>query len=1065
MELKEKIHFIGLGGIGMSGIARMYMELGHPVQGSDVKNTPILSELQKQGARVLIGHDPRHLEGAKLVVYSSSIKEDHPERVEALRRGIRLIHRADALAALCREKFTLAIAGTHGKTTTTALVGLILKEAGHDPSVVVGGVVELLGGNARTGQGREMVIEADESDASFLKFSPDIEIITNIEKEHLDFYGTVDRMEQAYRDFILRLRPGGRWIACAEDPCISRLAFESQVPVLLYGLDPSYDFYATEIIECPQGTRGVTFQAWHKKKCLGLVKMKILGKHNVLNALGAIAATSLCGVDFSAVQRALEKFEGAGRRFDIKYESPDTLIVDDYAHHPTEIKKTLAAARVLAKKRILAVFQPHRFSRTEDLLSDFATSFGDADQLLITDIYAAGEKPLEGISGERVSQVVRSAGHPDVAYVPREEVVQKMRALIRPGDLVIALGAGDVYQVAKELSFFRGVRGKVLAEEPLSRHTSIKIGGPAEYWIEPEDVEDLKNVLWECRTRGLRVRIFGAGSNVLAADEGVRGVVLHLGAPYFRQMVSLAPGKILARAGVMNNLLIQYGLEKGLGGFEFLSGIPGSIGGAVVMNAGSHNQSVDEFLQEVLLLDLDGNLRWAKKEELSFQYRSSGIKNQIVLEAVFLFPQAPLEKTKTKLEEYHEHRAKTQDLWHASAGCLFKNPEKAGCSSGRLIDEAGLKGFAVGKAQVSEKHANFLINLGGATSKQVQELMVRVRETVKEKTGIELETEVRLISDIESSSVIPAFGVSSGKIAVLAGGPSCEREISLISGKAVFEALKNKGFDVLLLDPVGDFVSTLKSEKVVMVFLALHGTFGEDGVIQKMLEEAGLAYTGSGPVASELAFDKSKAQTIFKREGILVPEFALFHNLEEIAGFKPTRFPVVVKPACSGSSVGVTIVSKKEDVARACEEAFRYSPTILVEEYIAGRELTVGILAEEALPIVEVIPSEKFYDYQAKYKSGGTQYEFPAKLTPEEVRVVHAAALKAYRALGCRVMARVDVILSQGEPYVLEVNTIPGLTGKSLLPKAAQAAGIEFGDLCVKIMQLSTQPNEVIQKW
>ncbi len=1047
---KERVHFIGIGGIGMSGIARMYLTRGYAVQGSDLSASDLLAELEKMGARIMIGHDSSHISGATVVVYSSSIGKDHPERVAAAEKGIRVIHRADALAALCLDKFTIAVTGTHGKTTTTALTGLILKDAGHDPSVVVGGVVDLLGGNARTGRGEEMVIEADESDASFLKFSPDIEIITNIEKEHLDHYGTVEKMEDAYRDFIRKLRPGGRWIGCGEDPCVRRLAAEKINPCILYGFDPAFDFYATDIAECPSGQIGVSFKVWNAGRCLGSVRMGVPGRHNALNALAAIAAATLRGVEFSVVQQALLKFGGAGRRFDVRYEGPDVMIVDDYAHHPTEILKTLAAAKALGRKRIFAVFQPHRYSRTESMLAEFAGAFADADKIFITDIYAAGEKPIKNVSAESVCRAVLGSGHPDVSYVPRAQVENSVRGQIRPGDLVMVLGAGDIYRVAKELSFFRRVRGKVLREEPLARHTTLKIGGPAEYWIEPEDLEDLKTVLWECRQRGMKVRVIGAGSNVLAADEGVRGAVIYLGSPYFREIKMAGGSKVLSRAGVVNSLFIQFALQQGLGGFEFLSGIPGNVGGAVAMNAGSHGESTDRYLEEAVLLGFDGRLRRVKKEELDFRYRHSGIKNEIVVEAVFSFPKASAEAVMKKLDEYREHRAKTQDLTHASAGCLFKNPEMPGYSSGKLIDEAGLKGFSVGKAGVSEKHANYMINLGGATAKDVSELVARVRDAVKRRSGVELETEVRLFAD-------PPSRRSFGKIAVLAGGPSGEREVSLVSGQAVHDALKEKGYEVLLLDPAGDFIDVLKNENVSIAFNAVHGTFGEDGTLQRMLDEAGIAYTGDGPEVSEMAFDKARAQAVFAREGILVPENQILRDPSEAAKICVDRFPVVVKPSKSGSSVGVTIVQKREDLADAFEEAFRYSDTVLVEEYVQGRELTVGFLGDQALPVVEVIPKDKFYDYRAKYKSSDTRYEFPAKLTPEETLAVQGAAQRAYKALGCEVMGRVDVILSGRDAYVLEINTIPGLTGKSLLPKAAAASGIEFGDLCVRIMELSKQ--------
>ncbi len=294
------------------------------------------------------------------------------------------------------------------------------------------------------------------------------------------------------------------------------------------------------------------------------------------------------------------------------------------------------------------------------------------------------------------------------------------------------------------------------------------------------------------------------------------------------------------------------------------------------------------------------------------------------------------------------------------------------------------------------------------------------------------------------------------RIAILAGGPSCEREISLISGRAVFDALSSKGFSTCLIDPVGDFLGELKTQNISWVFLALHGTFGEDGTIQRILENEGLGYTGSGPLPSELAFDKARAQALFKKSGLRVPDFQIIKKGDPHRLPKSFPVPFVVKPARSGSSVGVSILPKEADYEKAALTAFQYSDEILLEEYVHGRELTVGILGGEALPIVEVVAQRKFYDYEAKYRDAGTSYAVPARLPLEQAKAVTETALKAYEILGCEVMARVDIILGErGRPVVLEINTIPGLTGKSLLPKAARAQGIDFPDLCVKILVLS----------
>jgi D-alanine-D-alanine ligase len=300
---------------------------------------------------------------------------------------------------------------------------------------------------------------------------------------------------------------------------------------------------------------------------------------------------------------------------------------------------------------------------------------------------------------------------------------------------------------------------------------------------------------------------------------------------------------------------------------------------------------------------------------------------------------------------------------------------------------------------------------------------------------------------------------SGEKIAVLAGGPSCEREISLLSGKAVAEALRSRGFDAALIDPVPGFQAELRERGIRRVFLALHGAFGEDGTVQRLLEKEGIAYTGSGPAASETAFDKARAQALFRSSGIPVPDFRVVRAGEAVPA---VPVPCVVKPAKAGSSVGITIVRHSGALEGAVREALRYSDEALIENYVQGRELTVGILGDRPLPIVEILPKRGFYDYEAKYGESGTTYDVPAKLTARQVDAVTAAGLAAYRALGCSVFARTDVLLDgRDEPWVLEVNTIPGLTGKSLLPKAARAAGIDFPDLCVKILQLSVSPRKV----
>lgn len=750
MITRRRIHMIGISGIGMSGIARLYLEKGYAVQGSDVKPGAIAKDLERLGIKIMTGHDASHVSGADTVIYSSAISTNHPERVAAAQKKLRILHRSEALAELCEGKFTIAVTGTHGKTTTTALIGTVLREAGRDPSIVVGAIVNDFGGNACSGKGNEMVIEADESDASFLNFSPSIEVVTNIEEEHMDHYKSIKHVEKAYRGFLKRMPKNGHWFGSGEDDRVAKIAAENIRPYTLYGFNKkSSGLYAATIVECPRKSRGISFEAWSNGKKLGIVRLKLMGRHNVLNALAALGVGLRLGLTFDQIRKGLEKYEGAGRRFDVKYEDKKFLVVDDYAHHPTEIRETLKAARSLQRKRIVALFQPHRYSRTQTFMQEFGSSFSDADKLIVTDIYAASETAKKGVSGEAVTKEVQKTGHSDATFITRDKVSDYVRGLIKPGDLVISLGAGDINQVAFQLSdflrslVFKEIRGKVLFSEPLSKHTSLKIGGAADYWVEPDNTEDLALVFKIAHRHRLKVYKFGAGSNILAPDEGVRGVAVHLGSENFKK-IKIDNGLVVAGAGVPNTLFIQFALENGLGGCEFLSGIPGCIGGSIAMNAGSHGQAIDERLVWAAVVTEDGEKKILAKKDIPFRYRSSGLKDAMIVEAGFKLPKVDKVEVLDTLKRYKDHRMTTQDLHHASAGCMFKNADDGRCSSGKLIDEAGLKGARIGGAQVSTKHANFIINLGGATASDVKQLIEHVRAGVRDKFRMDLQTEVKI---------------------------------------------------------------------------------------------------------------------------------------------------------------------------------------------------------------------------------------------------------------------------------------------------------------------------------
>jgi len=442
------IHFIGIGGSGMSGLAEVLLTTGYRVSGSDLKTGEVTDRLVAMGGRVFHGHHERNVEGADIVVYSSAVKADNPELRAAIGRGVPVIPRADMLAELMRMKYGIAIAGAHGKTTTTSMVGAVLLEGGLDPTIVVGGRVHALKTNARLGHGRFLVAEADESDGSFVRLTPAIGVITNLDQEHMDYYGTMAGLEAAFLEFAERAPFYGLVVLCADDAGLSRLASRISRRMTTYGLDAGV-VRGADLELGPAGSRFTVTQAG---RALGTIELPIVGRHNVLNALAAISVGLEVEIPFSQIAYALSKFQGVGRRFETRGEVGDVLVVDDYGHHPTEIRATLQAARQLGRKRVVVVFQPHRYSRTRALVKEFGAAFDAADQVLVTDIYPAGEAPIEGVTAELVVGAARSHGHRNVVYagdLSRAEAL--LREMVRPHDLVLTLGAGDVSKLGDRL--------------------------------------------------------------------------------------------------------------------------------------------------------------------------------------------------------------------------------------------------------------------------------------------------------------------------------------------------------------------------------------------------------------------------------------------------------------------------------------------------------------------------------------------------------------------------------------------------------------------------------------
>ena len=448
---KVKIHFVGVGGIGMSGIAELLLNLGYGVTGSDLKATDTTRRLESLGGAIAIGHRAENVApDVDVVVTSSAVKRSNPEVTAARDRAIPVIPRAEMLAELMRLKEGVAIGGSHGKTTTTSLIATVVAHAGLDPTVVVGGKLNALGSNAKLGKGQLMVVEADESDGSFLRLSPTIAVITNIDAEHLDHYGTVEALQQAFVDFADRVPFYGLAVLCLDHPVVQHLIPRLTKRHVTYGFSPQADWRADQV---RLSAFTSTFQVSHRGTVKGEVTLKMVGAHNVLNALATCAVAHELEIPFEKTVEALREFAGVQRRFTVRGEKGGITVVDDYGHHPAEIKATLAGARAsFPQRRIVCAFQAHRYTRTRDLLGDFATAFNDADVLLLTEIYAAGEEPIPGISGARLHEAVRGCGHRDASFVPeRADLAARLRERVREGDLVLTLGAGDITHAADEL--------------------------------------------------------------------------------------------------------------------------------------------------------------------------------------------------------------------------------------------------------------------------------------------------------------------------------------------------------------------------------------------------------------------------------------------------------------------------------------------------------------------------------------------------------------------------------------------------------------------------------------
>ena len=762
-----RIDLIGVAGSGMSGLALLLLQLGHHVSGSDKVTTLETERLEKLGLKFFSPHSEREVEDCDMVIYSSAIKPGNVAYEAAYKQGTPLVRRAEALAAVMSGKKGIIIAGTHGKTTTSAITAHVLRHGGLKPSHYVGAEIPILGSNAHWDpEGEHFVAEGDESDGTLVNFTPEHAIVLNIEPEHLDFYADIEAIKTVFRQ-LLSQTPG-HWVFCAEDPVAAEVCGPCERSVS-YGWSQDHDFSARITAMRPGQS---DFEVFARGERLGEATLGIPGRHNVSNALAAIALATRLGVAFDAIKAALASFRGARRRFEIRHSGERFTIVDDYGHHPSEVAATLATAKGLNPKRIVCLFQPHRYSRTQLLKKEFGQCFGDVDELFVTDIYPASEKPLPGVTGETILEEVRKVARaasshegsasqrsaPQCHSTPTMLIARDaVGNALRPGDLLITLGAGNVHEVGTNLARDLKVAeslwaildshggGIVKLHEPMSLHTTFRIGGPAQYWIEPKTEAGFAEIVRFLRGSAIPIRVIGRGSKLLVKDGGIRGAVIHP-AKGELESVTVSGASVTAGVGARFKKIAIAARNAGLGGFEWMEGIPGNLGGGIRMNAGAMGAQTFDQIVSIRFIDLDGTIKEKTAAEIQASYRNvPEFEERFVVSAVMEGRPAPLGEIDGKLEASHQKRRASQPIG-ASAGCIFKNPEPL-LQAGRLVDELKLKGARVGRASVSPVHGNFIVNEGSATAREVLDLIEDIKETALRERGVQLELEVKVIGE------------------------------------------------------------------------------------------------------------------------------------------------------------------------------------------------------------------------------------------------------------------------------------------------------------------------------
>ena len=784
--IPARVHFVGIGGIGMSGLARILHAWGYGVSGSDAVDSPLLGQLREEGIAVTIGHSAiREAASADLVVVTAAAPAENPEIAAAISAGRVVVKRARLLGALSDARRGVAVAGSHGKSTTSGMIVAALRALGADPCFAIGAVIAGVGANAAPGSGEAMVVEADEYDWSFLELHPDVAVVTNVDYDHPDLFPDAEGYAAAFAAFVAGMQRDGTLVIAADDPGCHRLMarddWSPPVNVVSFGETVAAEWRLEQ-----------TADGWRVTGADDIAVPLVLavpGRHNVRNAAAALAVLVVLGYDAAAAAAALEAYRGVGRRFETKGSERGVLVVDDYAHHPTEIAVTVGAAKErYPGRRLWAVFQPHTYSRTKALLHEFAASLAGADRVMVLDIYPARETDDLGVSA---GDVIRLLPPGTLRARDPKDAARKLGAVVEDGDLMLTLGAGSVTETGPlllELLRQRppapgpspetpltpqppspGARGEVgkaslvdhptlniQRDAPMRLHTTWRIGGPADYLIRAAKPDDLLAAVAWGRAEGMPLTVIGGGSNLLVDDTGIRGLVVLARTPGERasELVELEDlgDRVRLRVAAQAPLswVGRFAAERGWAGMDWGVGLPGTIGGATVNNAGAHGTEQIDHLERVTVLDEQGVVEERPAAWLEAAYRRTLVKAAprprpwTVLDVTLILPKGdPVELV--RLADQHAAFRKLTQPTGACAGSTFANPP--GDFAGRLLEESGLKGFGVGGAAFSPKHANWIVNGGNATASDVRELIATAQERVRERFGVELRREVEYVGD------------------------------------------------------------------------------------------------------------------------------------------------------------------------------------------------------------------------------------------------------------------------------------------------------------------------------